>query len=207
MFTGLIKRVGVIKSFKHQGKGLSIVIDINSNRDIDSNFLNKLNPGSSIAVDGVCLTVTELQNKSFSIFAANETVRITTLSDISSLIGRYVNLENSMQINEKLDGHLVYGHIDFVTKVTSIYKEGYSRIVGFKIPSEKRKYFVSKGSVAINGVSLTIKSIDISSFSVSLIPETIERTNFNLLRIGSKVNIETDIIGKYIENFTRGIYV
>lgn len=201
MFTGLIQRVGVIKSFRYEGKGLSLVIDV------DNNFLNKLNPGESVAVDGICLTVTELQNRSFSAFVMNETVKITTLNDISSLKGRQVNLENSIQVSDRLDGHLVYGHIDFVTKVTSIYMEGYSKIVGFKIPSEKRKYFVKKGSVAINGVSLTIKSIDISSFSVSLIPETIERTNFTVLRIGNKVNIETDIIGKYIENFTRGIYV
>ncbi|RKX72076.1 riboflavin synthase [candidate division TA06 bacterium] len=201
MFTGLVRRVGVIKSFRHEGKGLYIVIDV------DSNFLNKLNPGASIAVDGICLTVTELQNRSFSAFVMNETVKITTLNDIASLKGRHVNLENSMQIDDGLDGHLVYGHIDFVTTVTSIYMEGYSRIVGFKIPSEKRKYFVKKGSVAINGVSLTIKSIDISSFSVSLIPETIERTNLTLLRVGNKVNIETDIIGKYIENFIRGKYV
>ncbi|RKX66556.1 riboflavin synthase [candidate division TA06 bacterium] len=197
MFTGLIESLGTISSLKIEGKGMYVDVII------EDRFLEEVKNGDSISVDGVCLTVTDIYSDGFKVFAMKETVDKTLLKQGSKLKGRKVNLEKSLKIGDRLDGHLVYGHVDFTTNVVSVSKEGYARILKFKLPSKQRKYIVPKGSVAVNGVSLTVKDIDLSSFSVSLIPETQDRTNLALLRTGEIVNVELDIIGKYVENFIK----
>ncbi len=197
MFTGLINGIGVIKSVRIEGNGMYM------NITVDKSFLDGINTGDSIAVDGACLTVTKTENNGFMVFAMKETLDRTILKQGTKLKNRSVNLEKSLKVGDKLDGHLVYGHIDFTSKVDSIRTEGYAKIVKFNLPSQYKKYVVKKGSIAINGVSLTVKDIDLSSFSVSLIPETQKRTNLNRLNPGDMVNVELDIIGKYIENFIK----
>ncbi|NIA22833.1 MAG: riboflavin synthase [Proteobacteria bacterium] len=197
MFTGLIESFGVIDSVKIEGKGM--YIDIAAGND----FLKGVRKGDSIAVDGACLTVTDIGSNKFKVFAMRETVEKTILKQGNKLKGKKVNLEKSLIIGDSLDGHLVYGHVDLTTRVIAVTKEGYAKVIKLKLPSEQRKYVVKKGSVAVNGVSLTVKDIDLSSFSVSLIPETQKRTNLATLKTGEIVNVELDIIGKYVENFIK----
>lgn len=192
MFTGLIEEIGSIQEL--QLIAGSADITINCDRLTDG-----LQIGDSVAVNGVCLTTTRFNRASFSATATPETLRRTNLGTLSN--GSKVNLERSLTLQSRLGGHMVQGHIDGIAKVASITHEGEAQRWEFYVPVEISKYLIFKGSVAINGVSLTVASIENNQFAVALIPKTIELTTFQYLNVGDSVNIEVDMIGKYVFRF------
>jgi len=158
-----------------------------------------MEPGASVACNGICLTVTDLDKNSIRVEAMEETISRTTLSGWQ--VGDFLNLERSVRAGGNLDGHIVQGHVDSVSAVLRIEQLGTSKILKIAIPDGYEKFIVDKGSVALNGVSLTVTSLTSESFSVSLVNYTIEHTNLKDLKPGSKVNIEFDVIGKYIARY------
>ena len=193
MFTGIIKELGVIKNIIRRGLSIELVIQANLARDLHS--------GDSISVNGVCLTVTDIANDEFKVDAVAETLKKTTLGTLK--IRERVNLEPPLQANQPLGGHIVNGHID---GVGIIRKKGDGSIFEFSLPSEIRhlsKYIVEKGPIAIDGISLTVVEARDFSFTVSIIPFTLKNTTLGFKRIGDKVNLEVDIIAKYIEKVSR----
>lgn len=196
MFTGIIDNLGRVEKIIKKGKNLEIII-APENRD----YLDDVQLGDSISVNGVCLTVIEKKNNNFKSFVSSETVNITNLRLLNS--GEYVNLEKSLRLNDRLNGHIVLGHIDGVGICTGLNKIGNDYELKIRIPSELLKFIVPKGSIAVNGISLTIAGTKGDIITIFIIPETYNRTNIRYLKIGSKVNIETDILGKYMMNFLR----
>ncbi len=186
MFTGIIEEIGTI-------------INLSLNKiTIQANIvLSDMVLGDSIAVNGVCLTVTEKTNSSFSAQISPETRTKTTLSELH--IQQKVNLERAMPINGRFGGHIVLGHVDSVGTVNRIVEQGQFSFWYFKVSQSICKYIVPKGSIAIDGISLTVVDIIDDIFSVAIIPSTRNNTNLQFLNVGDKVNLETDIIGKYIE--------
>lgn len=152
--------------------------------------------GESIAVNGACLTVVERTGDTFRVQAAPETLRRTTLGSVKP--GDRVNLERALALGDRLGGHLVSGHVDAVSEVVETYPEGGSWVMGFRLPEELAPYFIEKGSVAIDGISLTVNTLEADRFRVQLIPETQERTTLKARGVGAKVNLEADQIGKYV---------
>jgi riboflavin synthase len=190
MFTGLIEGLGEIKSIKRLAKG--IFLDISTNFSID-------NPqkGESIAVNGICLTATEINEKGFAVDVSPETLNRSSLQKIKT--SDTVNLERALRATDRLGGHIVSGHIDCAGDIKNIRNLGDFTIFDFAMPNEYAKYVVEKGSVCIDGISLTVNSCADTSFSVSIIPHTIKMTNLQFKKIGDIVNLEFDIIGKYVE--------
>ena len=189
MFTGIIKVT--TKPIKMSKQDSSLAITFSNPRGW------KLKKGESINIDGICSTVSEVKGGRFSVFYMDETLRKTALS---GLLGSHIfNLEPSLRASDLLGGHLLTGHIDTPGTVEDIQKEGKSSVLNISIPRKYLKYLIYKGSVAINGVSLTVVSVGKSSFSASLIPYTISHTNLGDLKTGDKVNIEVDLIAKYLE--------
>ncbi len=186
MFTGIIEETGRLKSF--DGGRLEIAC---------AKILEDIKIGDSISTSGICLTVTEFGAEYFAADVMPETVRRTSLE-----IGGVVNLERAMKVGDRFGGHIVSGHIDGVGKITGIRAEGNAII--FKVAAENNllKQIAAKGSVALDGISLTVVDAGADFFSVSMIPHTRAVTNFNFKRVGSSVNIETDILAKYIERLT-----
>jgi len=160
----------------------------------------KLSIGESINVDGICSTVEKIEKSMFRVYYMPETIRKTNLHALSST--HTYNLERSLTLETLIGGHLVSGHIDTTAEVKEIVKEKEARVVTFKISQEFSKYIIYKGSIAVNGVSLTIVSVKRNSFTVSLIPHTLSETNLGLLRVGDVVNIEVDLIAKYLEKLS-----
>lgn len=191
MFTGLVEKKGTIKNASKSDRGLILRVHVVGFDD--------LKVGDSVAIDGVCETLTELNGSEFSVFVMNETLKLTTLGAFK--VGDSVNLERSMPANGRFGGHFVSGHIDGVAKLISIKKDGDAHILRFEYET---KYIVKKGSIALNGVSLTVSDVAPEHFEVSLIPHSFENTNLNTLQTGDLVNVEIDIIAKYIEKFVRG---
>lgn len=190
MFTGIIEEIGIIESIKSIGGGIRIKISApKSSRELKVN--------DSVAINGVCQTVVSKKKNSFEVEAVEETLKKTTLGSLQSQIK--VNIELAMRLNERLGGHLVLGHVDAVGEITKIVKKKNSWLYQVKYPKELRKYTVPIGSIAIDGISLTIAESKGSSFIVSIIPHTMSNTIFPSYKIGIKVNLEFDIIGKYIE--------
>lgn len=192
MFTGLIEEIGIVKNITSLEKGAVIRIS-------GSNVKSDLKIGDSIAINGACQTVTKLFDDGFEVEAAYETLKLTNLNDFSS--GTYVNLERALTLQSRLGGHLVSGHVDATGVFLKKVNEGLAEIFYFKIPENVEKYVVLKGSITINGVSLTVTSVENSVVTISVIPETVRATNFQYLNPGNKVNLESDIIAKYIEKF------
>ncbi len=194
MFTGLIEEVGEILRIEKKEKSLTLEIEANK-------LINKINKGDSISVNGVCLTATIVNGNSFRADVSPETFEKTNLKFLKPKTK--VNLETSLTLNKPLGGHIVLGHVDGIGKVISKNRlqEFYEFIIDF--PSELRKYMVEKGSIAINGISLTINKIYGNSISLMIIPHTFENTNLKYLNSGDFVNIEVDIIGKYVENMLK----
>jgi len=156
----------------------------------------QLTLGESIAVDGICLTVEKLSEKTFSLFAIVETLRRTNLSDITK--AHLFNLERPLTLKTLIGGHLVSGHIDTTATVNSLKKEGESRLITIKLDPEFTRYIIVKGSIAVNGISLTIIEVGKDFFTVALIPHTLSHSNLDQLKVGDRVNIELDMISKYI---------
>ena len=190
MFSGIIQKTGKIHEIKRNDDGARLTVSVDL-------FLDDVKLGDSIALDGACITVVSFDSSKFESDLSNETLNKTTLSNLR--IGDECNLEKAMMLNERIGGHLVSGHIDGVGVVESIEKDGES--FWFKIKADKQimKYVVYKGSVAVDGISLTIAECDKGSFSVAIIPHTLECTTLNNKEVDSNVNLEVDMIGKYIE--------
>lgn len=157
----------------------------------------ELAPGDSVAVNGVCLTATEVDGESFCAEAMNETLARSSLASLDA--GSSVNLEPALRASDRLGGHIVQGHVDATATVTAIVPDGFASRLCVQPPAELLRYVVEKGSIAIDGVSLTVAALQERSFTVSLIPETLERTNLGGLALGAIVNLEVDVLAKYVE--------
>ena len=190
MFTGIVEEVGVVKRIHRSGQDGGLAISA-------SLVLEDSKIGDSISVSGVCLTMTHRSTDSFTADVAAETLRRTTLGMLKP--GDDVNLERPLRLSDRLGGHLVLGHVDEVGTVVGRQDEGDSSLVRVSISQEAMRYVVYKGSVCIDGVSLTIANLSDDSFEVALIPHTKTVTTFSTKRIGSPVNIEVDLVGRYIE--------
>ncbi|MBF2066888.1 MAG: riboflavin synthase [Calothrix sp. C42_A2020_038] len=195
MFTGLIQALGKIKPL---GGDFWEITFIGHSLDV---ILQDLAYGDSVAVDGVCLTVEKIINNGFVATASPETLRKTTLGYLAS--EHYVNLEASLRVGSKVGGHFVMGHVDGIGQLLEIRQTSTSWEMTFKAPSSIAKYIVPKGSIAVNGISLTVAEYDSEAmqFKVAVIPLTYKETNLNQLAPGSLVNLEGDILGKYVEKF------
>lgn len=196
MFTGIVEDLGEVKALKRKSKDVEFTFKV-GNIDLGEVVL-----GDSISVNGTCLTVTSLGKRTFKVDASHETLSKTNLGKLK--VGKRVNLERALKAGDKLGGHIVNGHVDGVGKVKSRTKKGESFEFIFSVPKALSKYIVEKGSVAIDGVSLTVNKVKGNDFVVNIIPYTQEATTFGDLRKGSSVNIECDIIGKYVEKFVTG---
>lgn len=188
MFTGIIQAIGTVKSFNDEN------LDIIADSDIF--YGHEL--GTSISIDGVCLTLSDYDNKILKFQVSQETVNRSVISNYEK--GSIVNLELPLTMDKFLSGHLVQGHVDTTTSVLNIEKVS-DDLWDYHFSTNNSNYLVDKGSITINGVSLTVVSPDEEKFSVSVIRETFNRTNFNKLQVGSLVNIEFDIMAKYVERF------
>ena len=188
MFTGLVQSLGTIERIS---AGAITDLWVASTFE-PADFVM----GESISCDGVCLTVVEFQEQRFRVQAAPETLRRSTLGSWGP--GTRVNLEKALRAGERLGGHLVQGHVDGVATVLETRPDGATWVMRFSLPSSLAAFFVEKGSVCIDGVSLTVTTVESDSFGVMLIPETLHRTSLGAKRVGAKVNLEADIIGKYV---------
>ena len=198
MFSGIVEEAGVVKSLVKEGDNLHITVKCS--------FVNELKIDQSVAHNGVCLTVVKLGDDSYTVTAIKETLMRSNLGALKE--GDLVNLERSMCMNGRLDGHIVQGHVDQTATCVSIEDADGSFIYTFSYESSPemiaRGYFtVDKGSVTVNGVSLTVCEPTADTFKVCIIPYTYEHTNFHALKVGSKVNIEFDILGKYISRLAQ----
>lgn len=191
MFSGLVSGTGKIKKINKDDE--TIVMTIHPEK---SQFLNGVQVGDSIAIDGTCLTVETFQEQEFTVTLMPQTFEKTTFKDRE--IGDLVNLERSLMVGSRLEGHVVTGHVDEVTRVLERRENENAIEVVFALPKRLRGQVVSQGSVAINGVSLTVMNAEQDRFSVGLIPHTQTVTNLDKLQEGSMVNLETDILGKYV---------
>ena len=188
MFTGLIQDIGVVERLIPGG-----MADVWIRTALGAQGFAL---GESIAVDGACLTVVERTGDTFRVQAAPETLRRTTLGGLRP--GSRVNLERALALGDRLGGHLVSGHVDAVSEVLETRPEGGSWVMIFRLPEELAPFFIEKGSVAIDGISLTVNSVGTDRFGVQLIPETQERTTLRAKAVGERVNLEGDMIGKYV---------
>jgi len=187
MFTGIIEAIGVLKSSVKEGSNLRLTIECP--------FAGELKIDQSIANNGVCLTVVSVKENTFDVIAIDETLKRSNLGLLKT--GDQINLERCVKINDRLDGHIVQGHVDTMARVEDIVSQNGSWIVSFTYENEKY-ITVEKGSVCVNGASLTVVDSGKNNFSVAIIPYTWEHTNFGKLKKGGFVNIEFDIVGKYI---------
>jgi riboflavin synthase len=194
MFTGLIEDVGSIESLRVNKR--AAVATVKTSLPVRSIGL-----GASIAVNGACLTVVKKYQRQFVVDISPETLKRTNLENLRA--GSLVNLERPLRLQDRLGGHLVTGHVDGVGAVTSIDKKGGFTFFTFRVPAQIGALVVSKGSVAVDGISLTVNECDRQAFSVAIIPFTFEHTNLQARRVGDKVNIETDLIGKYVRNLLK----
>lgn len=198
MFTGLIEELGAIKSINRSGD--SMLLQINANK-----ILEDISLGDSISVNGICLTVISFNHSSFSVDVMPETVYKTSLKELKT--GSQVNLERAMSANNRFGGHIVSGHIDGTATLVSKKCLDNAIYFNFKIETSLASQLITKGSIAIDGVSLTLVNIEKESFSVSIIPHTLEQTILANKKPGQVVNIELDIIGKYIQKAVENIAI
>ncbi len=194
MFTGLVEEIGTIS--KLQRRGNSIVFTITAPKVARGLRINE-----SVAVNGVCLTVIGRTWRTFAVQAVEETLKKTNLGELER--GCVVNLERALLPTERLGGHFVLGHVDGVGKVLRMETRKNSLMVWFEVPKRFAKYLIPVGSVAVDGVSLTVAELRGATFAVSIIPHTMEMTTFARLRKGSRVNIEFDVLGKYVERILK----
>lgn len=192
MFTGIIEEIGTIESIRQGGKNSDLVIRAQT-------VLEGTKIGDSIAVNGICLTVTSLSGGSFTADVMNETLRRSSLSKLRA--GSRVNLERAMKNDGRFGGHIVSGHVDGTGTITKIRKDGIAVWYTVETPPEILHYVVEKGSIAIDGISLTVAAVSEKDFSVSIIPHTAKETILSEKKVGDAVNLENDIIGKYVERF------
>lgn len=189
MFTGIIETLGRVCKLVEEQDNLHI--------SVSTNFTHELQIDQSVAHNGVCLTVVAIDDDQYTVTAIKETLDKTNLSKLA--IGDTINLERCTKIGSRLDGHIVQGHVDTKARCSSIIDQNGSWLIRFEFDSIGDNITVEKGSITINGVSLTVVDSETSAFSVAIIPYTFEHTNFHLLKVGELVNIEFDIVGKYIQ--------
>jgi riboflavin synthase len=195
VFTGLVQDLGQIAHIERSEQGARLTVR--------STLVGELHEGDSVAVNGVCLTATSLGQGSFDAEVMNETLQRSSLQDADT--GGEVNLELPLRASDRLGGHMVQGHVDGVGTVSEVVPDGFARRVTIQAPEDVLRYVVSKGSVAIDGVSLTVTECDDASFTVSLIPETLERTNLGRAQPGTRVNLEVDVLAKYVEKLVGAV--
>lgn len=193
MFTGLIQDVGRVEAVEAGPDGARVWIATKLTPEIEE--------GDSVAVNGVCLTATAVDAESFTAEVMNQTLKATALGDLET--GARVNLELAMKASDRLGGHIVQGHADGVGEVLSIEEDGFARRLRVGLPPELLRYTIDKGSIALNGASLTVADLGDSWAAVSLIPETLERTNLGEAAPGDKLNVECDVVAKYVERMMR----
>lgn len=193
MFTGIIEELGIIKGIRTQSGGMRL--------SVSGNVVSEgMRIGDSIAVNGACLTVVEINGVLFSADVSKETVDKTNL--VKLRVGDKVNLERPMRLSDRLGGHLVAGHVDAAGVIRGLIKKGDASVFTFEAPKEVMRYLIYKGSVAIDGISLTVNEVQGNRFSITIIPHTAGMTTLGFKKTGDVVNIETDMIGKYVEKFS-----
>jgi len=188
MFTGIIETLGVIRKIEHDQTNLHLYIE--------SSFTSMLKIDQSVAHNGVCLTVVEINENTYKVTAIKETIAVTTIGLWK--VGDVVNLERGMPLNDRLDGHIVQGHVDETAVITKIEEVGGSTYFSFEYSEKSKHVTIDKGSITVDGTSLTVVSSGTNTFSVAIIPFTLENTLFKTYKVGTKVNLEFDVIGKYV---------
>lgn len=195
MFTGIIEGTGSVKTFREKDEGVCEI-------EVQSDFpLESVNVGESIAVNGCCLTVTSRLGNTFWADLGPETLALTTLSELEA--GSAVNLERPLKMGERLGGHIVQGHVDGVGVVEKIEELGGAKKITLRAPARLKHYLLPKVSIAVDGISLTLNECSGEFFSITIIPHTNLRTTFANLKVKAKVNLEVDIVGKYVEKLTH----
>jgi riboflavin synthase len=189
MFTGLVADLGHVARVDRTADGVRLTVE--------SPLARELGEGDSVAVNGVCLTAVGICGDRFGADVMHETLRRSSLGDVDE--GGRVNLELALRADARLGGHMVQGHVDGVGAVTGVREEGFARVVSIEAPPDLLRYVVEKGSIAVDGVSLTVAEVGDTTFAVSLIPETLQRTNLGSAAPGTPVNLEVDILAKYVE--------
>jgi riboflavin synthase len=189
LFTGLVQDLGRIVRSERSDEGARMTIE--------TELAAELREGESVAVNGVCLTATDVADGSFAADVMNETLARTSLA--SARPGAGVNLELPLRATDRLGGHVVQGHVDGLGTIAEVHDDGFARRVSVHLDPELLRYVVLTGSIAVDGVSLTVAELDRSSFTVSLIPESLARTNLGAAKPGTKVNVEVDVLAKYVE--------
>ena len=189
MFTGLVAGTGAVESLERGDDGVRL--------RVRTGLAGELSPGDSIAVNGVCLTAVHSDDHGFSADVMEETLRRSSLGPLAE--GDEVNLELPLRAGDRLGGHMVQGHVDGTASVEAVSEDGFARVVRIGAPPGLLRYVVEKGSIAVDGVSLTVAAVDGDGFEVSLIPETLERTTLGAATPGQVVNLEVDVLAKYVE--------
>lgn len=197
MFTGIVRDVGRIRDLRRSAQG-DLVLSI----EVDQLDLSGTQVGDSIAVSGVCLTAVELQPRGFRADVANATLSVTTIGTWTP--GRRVNLEPALRAGEALGGHLVAGHVDGLGEVIASRVDARSRTLRLRVPEALQRYVARKGSICLDGVSLTVNRVDDSEFELNLVPHTLAVTTLGELAVGDRVNVEVDLIARYVERLTQG---
>jgi riboflavin synthase len=195
MFTGIVEEMGTVTTFRRHAGGARLAVAA-------ATVLVGTVPGDSVNVNGVCLTVVEKEPSEFSADIALETLKVSNIGDVSS--GQKVNLERALQLSARVGGHLVTGHVDAVGRIRERRQEGNSWRFFIEAPEIALRYIVKKGSVAVDGISLTVADMDRTGFSIAMIPHTAKLTTLGFKAAGDSVNVETDVIGKYIEKLLSG---
>jgi riboflavin synthase len=189
MFTGLVADKGTVTAVDATADGVRLAVE--------TALAPEISEGDSVAVNGVCLTATTIADGRFTADVMHETLRRSSLAEVAE--GAPVNLELPLRASDRLGGHVVQGHVDGLGTIREIREDGFSRIVEITAAAETLRYVVDKGSIAVDGISLTVASVTDDSFSVALIPETLERTNLGAASPGQPVNLEVDVLAKYVE--------
>jgi riboflavin synthase len=189
MFTGLVEDLGTVVAVDRNGEGAVLTVE--------SRLAGEVREGDSVAVNGVCLTATGICGQRFGFDVMHESLRRSSLAELEA--GSRVNLELALRADARLGGHIMQGHVDGVGVIAGLRDDGFARVVTVEAGPDLLRYVVEKGSIAVDGVSLTVARVDDTSFDVSLIPETLERTNLGSQEPGRTVNLEVDVLAKYVE--------
>jgi riboflavin synthase len=189
MFTGLVADKGTVTAVDATADGVRLAVR--------TALAPEIGEGDSVAVNGVCLTATAIADGRFSADVMHETLRRSSLAEVAE--GAEVNLELPLRASDRLGGHVVQGHVDGLGTIRDIREDGFSRVVEIAAPEDTLRYVVEKGSIAVDGISLTVASVTADTFTVALIPETLERTNLGAAAPGQPVNLEVDVLAKYVE--------
>ncbi|GMV50876.1 riboflavin synthase [Nitrospirales bacterium NOB] len=194
MFSGIVEEMGAVTALNKGLAGTRLTI-------MASTVMSDLAIGASVSVNGTCLTVVARSDHDFSVDVSPETLRVTTLGTLTS--GAPVNLERAMKLNERIGGHLVSGHVDAIGVLRSRQQDGNALVLEFEAPNEILRYCVAKGSITVDGISLTVNDVTERSFAVAIIPHTAKVTTLGLKQVGDQVNLEADVIGKYVERLLQ----